>query len=172
MPVAPPDWRRISKYLFYSNQLCTLLKHSNIFKKFVKHIIKTLNVSITIVWTSSCVHLSCLKLLLFLFLFASSSCLFGMWLYVVYVCACLNYLCVEYLVVNTTKHPTHKYIRHAHTLTTYSHIPNKQLDVNKQRSSKSTKHERRSPEDGQTIVTETCRVLKMCFSNIFNNLVF
>jgi len=44
--------------------------------------------------------------------------------------------------------------------TTYSHIPNKQLDdANKQRSSNSTKHERRPPEDGQTIVTETCRVL-------------
>jgi len=27
-------------------------------------------------------------------------------------------------------------------------------------------------EDGQTIVTETCRVLMMCFTNIFNNLEF
>jgi hypothetical protein len=27
-------------------------------------------------------------------------------------------------------------------------------------------------EDGQTIVTETCRVLMMCFTNIFNNLMF
>jgi len=36
----------------------------------------------------------------------------------------------------------------------------------------STKHDRRPPEDGQTIVTETCRVLMMCFTNIFNNLVF
>jgi len=26
--------------------------------------------------------------------------------------------------------------------------------------------------DGQTIVTETCRVLIMCFTNTFNNLVF
>jgi hypothetical protein len=32
----------------------------------------------------------------------------------------------------TTKHPTDKYIRHAHTQTTYSHIPNKQLDEAKQ----------------------------------------
>ena len=57
--------------------------------------------------------------------------------------------------------------------TTYSHIPNKQLDdANKQRNSNSTKHERGPPEDGQTIVTETCRVLMMCFTNIFNNLVF
>ena len=38
--------------------------------------------------------------------------------------------------------------------------------------SSSTKHERRPPEDGQTIVTETCRVLMMCFTNIFNNLEF
>jgi len=38
--------------------------------------------------------------------------------------------------------------------------------------SNSTKHERRPPEDGQTIVTETCRVLMMCFTNILNNLVF
>jgi len=38
--------------------------------------------------------------------------------------------------------------------------------------SKSTKHERQPPEDGQTIVTETCRVLMMCFTNIFNNLEF
>jgi len=39
-----------------------------------------------------------------------------------------------------------------------SHIPNKQLDdANKQRSSNSTKHGRRPPEDGQTRVTETCR---------------
>ena len=44
--------------------------------------------------------------------------------------------------------------------------------ANKQRSSNSTKHERRPPEDGQTIVTETCRVLMVCFTNIFNNLVF
>ena len=38
--------------------------------------------------------------------------------------------------------------------------------------SNSTKHERRPPEDGQTIATETCRVLMMRFTNIFNNLVF
>ena len=145
--------------------------------------------------------LRALVLLLLLCLFASSSCLFGMWLYVVYVCACLMYLSVGCLVVSepsipqtstsgththtsdvlvcgmfgcfTTKHPTDKYIRRAHTQTTYSHIPNKQLDdANKQRSSNGTKHEGRPPEDGQTIVTETCRVLMMCFTNIFNNLVF
>ena len=103
---------------------------------------------------SMCVRARCTCLwdvwvwLLLLCLFTSSSCLFGMWLYVVYV-------------------------RHAYTQTTYSHIPNKQLDnTNKQRSSNSTKHERRPSEDGQTIVTETCRVLIMRFTNIFKNLVF
>ena len=43
---------------------------------------------------------------------------------------------------------------------------------NKQRSSNSTKHERRPPEDGQTIVTETFSVLMMCFTKFFNNLMF
>ena len=38
--------------------------------------------------------------------------------------------------------------------------------------SNSTKHERQPPEDSKTIVTETCRVLMMCFTNIFNNLEF
>jgi hypothetical protein len=28
------------------------------------------------------------------------------------------------------------------------------------------------PEDGQTTVTEICRVLMMCFTKVFNNLVF
>jgi len=75
-----------------------------------------------------------------------------MWLYVGYVCACLMYLSVGGLVVNT---------------------PNKNLDdAKKQRNSNSTTHGRRSPEDGQTIVTETCSVLIKCFTNIFNNLVF
>jgi hypothetical protein len=44
------------------------------------------------------------------------------------------------------------------TSTSGTHIPNKQLDdANKQRSSNSTKHGKRPPEDGQTRVTETCR---------------
>jgi hypothetical protein len=52
--------------------------------------------------------------------------------------------------------------------TTYSHIPDKQPDeADKRRSSSGTKHERRPPEDGQTIVTETCRVLMMCFYKHF-----
>ena len=35
-----------------------------------------------------------------------------------------------------------------------------------------TKHEGRTLEGGQTTVTETCRVLIMSFTNIFNNLEF
>src|SRR5215470_15607742 len=50
----------------------------------------TLHVSVTTVCPSSGGRLSCLVPLLLLFLFASSSYLFGMWLYVVYVCACLR----------------------------------------------------------------------------------
>jgi hypothetical protein len=56
-----------------------------------------------------------------------------------------------------------------HTHTTYSHIPDKQLDeANKRKCSSGTKHERRPPEDGQTVMTERCTVLLMCFKNIFN----
>jgi hypothetical protein len=67
----------------------------------------------------------------------------------------------------------------------FTNIPNKQLDVVSQtyqinnlttqtsrEGSNSTKHERRPPEDGQTIVTGTCSVLMMRFTNIFNNLEF
>ena len=117
------------------------IQNTKFLKMFVKHIIKTLHVLVTNVWPSSGGRLSCLVLSLLLCLFASSNCLFGMWLYVLYVCACL--------------------------------VANKQFDdANNQRSSKSTKHKRRPPEEGQTIVTETCRVVMMCFTNIFNNLVF
>jgi hypothetical protein len=86
-----------------------------------------------------------------------------MWLYVVYVCACVPYVLVCGTFgceLNQTSHrQVHQARTHPHRQH-YSHIPNKQLDdANKQRSSNSTKHERRSPEDGQTIVTETCSVL-------------
>ena len=79
-----------------------------------------------------------------------------------------------YYMNTTTKHLTDKYIRHAHThrqhTATYQ-INNLKTQTSRE-GSNSTKHERRPPEDGQTIVTETCRVLMMCFTNIFNNLVF
>jgi hypothetical protein len=100
--------------------------------------------------------------------------LFGMWLYVVYVCACLMYLSVGCLVVNsqpnipqTSTSDTHTHRQHT---VTYQ-INNLMTQANRE-GSNSTKHERRPHEDGQTIVTETCRVLMMCFKNIFNNLKF
>jgi len=99
-------------------------------------------------------------------------------IFIWYVALCGLGLCVPDVLVFGmfgcgTKHPIDKYIRHAHTYTTYSHIPNKQLDdANKQKSSNSIKHERRPPEDGHIIVTERCSVLIMCFTNIFNILVF
>jgi hypothetical protein len=99
-------------------------------------------------------------------------------LFVWYVAVCCLHVCVPDVLVcgmfgceQTSHRQVHE--AHTHTQTTYSHIPNKQLDdADKQRSSNSTKHGRRPPEDGQTIVTETCRVLMMCFTNIFNNLGF
>jgi hypothetical protein len=79
-----------------------------------------------------------------------------MWLYVVYVCACLIFLSVGCLVHNQTSHrQEHQARTHIDTFTATYQIN----DANKQRSSNSTKHERRPPEDGQTIVTETYRVL-------------
>ena len=76
----------------------------------------------------------------------------------------------------TTKHFTDKYIRHTHTHTHRQHTATYQINnlttQTSREGSNSTKNERRPPEDGQTIVTETCRVLMMCFTNIFNNLVF
>ena len=61
----------------------------------------------------------------------------------------------------TTKHPTDKYIRHTHTHTqhTATYQINNLTTQTSREGSNSTKHERRPPEDGQTIVTETCRVL-------------
>jgi hypothetical protein len=109
----------------------------------------------------------------------SSACLrrqvvyFGMWLYVVYVCACLMYLSVGCLVVHNQT--SHRQVHHSRT-----HIDNIQphtkinnLTTQTSRGgSNNTKHERRPPEDSQTIVIETCRVLMKCFTNIFNNLEF
>jgi len=135
---------------------------------FVKHIIKNLHVSVAIVWPSSGVRLSCLVLLLpsLLVCVVYLVCGFN----VVYVCACLMYLPVGCLVVHNQT--SHRQVHQART-----HIDNIKAtyqinDANKQKSSNSTKHERRPPKDGQTIVTETCRVLMMCFTNIFNNLEF
>jgi len=91
------------------------------------------------------------------------------------VCACLMYLSVGCLVVNcsqtnipqTSTSGTHTHEQHTATY----QINNLTTQTSRERSN-STTHERRPPEDGQTIVTETCRVLMMCFTNIFNNLEF
>ena len=85
------------------------------------------------------------------------------------------YLSVGCLVVNfTTKQPTDKYIRHAHTHRqhTATYQINNLTTQTSREGSNSTKHEKRPPEDGPTIVTETRWVLMMCFTNIFNNLEF
>ena len=80
------------------------------------------------------------------FFFASSSCLFVMWPYVVYVCACLMYLSV------------HQSRTHIDKITDTYQINNLTTQTSRE-GSNNTKHERRPPEDGQAIVTETCRVL-------------
>jgi len=79
------------------------IQNTKFLKMFVKHIIKTLHVLVTNVWPSSGGRLSCLVLSLLLCLFASSSCLFGTWLYIIYVCECPMYLSVGGLVVSS--HP-------------------------------------------------------------------
>jgi hypothetical protein len=42
-------------------------------------------------------------------------------------------------------------------------------EAKKRRSVSGTKHERRLPEDGHIVVTETCRVLIMFHKTFFNN---
>jgi len=61
---------------------------------------------------------------------------------------------------------------HTHRQHTATYQINNLMTQTSTEGSNSTKHERRPPEDGQTIVTETCMVLMMCFTNIFNNLEF
>ena len=130
---------------------------------FVKHIIKTLHVSVTIVWPSSGEPSSVLSAV------TTSLLVCVVKLFIWYVAVCCLCVCVPDILVCGMFGCSQPNIPQ----TTYSHIPNKQLDdANKQRISNSTKHERRPPVDGQTIVTETYRVLMMCFTNIFNNLVF
>ena len=76
------------------------------------------------------------------------------------------YLSVGCLVVNGTvlNGTVHNQTSHRQVHQARTHIDNITAtyqinDANKQRSNNSTKHERRPPEDGQTIVTKTCRVL-------------
>jgi hypothetical protein len=58
-------------------------------------------------------------------LFASSSCLFGMWLYVVYVCVCVcpMYLSVGCLVVNKKKNLGMMFLQKSYTYTRNISVP-------------------------------------------------
>jgi len=157
---------------------------------FVKHIIKTLNVSVTIVWPSSGGCLLCLVLLLpsllvcvvklFIWYVAVcclcvcvpdvlvSACLCRQVVYL--VCGCMLSMCLcvpDVLVCQTNTSGTHTHRQHTATY----QINNLTTQTSRE-DSNNTKHERQPPEDGQTIVTETCRVLMMCFTNIFNNSEF
>jgi len=65
---------------------------------------------------------------------------------------------------------------HTHTHTHRQHTAMYQINnlttQTSREGSNSTKHERRPPEDSQTIVTETCRVLIDVFYKLFKNLEF
>jgi len=91
-----------------------------------------------------------------------------------YVCACLMYLSMGCLVVNSQPNipQTSTSGMHTHRQHTATYQINNSTTQTSGEGSNKTKHKRRPPEDGQTIVTETCRVLMMCFTNIFNNLEF
>jgi len=132
---------------------------------FVKHIIKTLHVSVTIVWPSSGGRLSCLVLLL------PSLLVCVVKLFIWYVAVCCLCVCMPdvlvYVIPQTSTSSTHTHRQHTATY----QINNLMMQTSRE-GSNSTKHERQPPEDGQTIVTKTCRVLMMCFTNIFNNLEF
>jgi hypothetical protein len=84
-----------------------------------------------------------------------------------------THLSVGCLVVhNQTSHrQVHQARTHIDNIQSTYQINNLTTQTSRE-GSNSTKHEGRPPEDGQTIVTETCTVLMMCFTNIFNNLVF
>ena len=75
------------------------------------------------------------------------------------------YLSVGCLVVKQPNIPQRS------TSDTHTHRQHTATYPTSREGSNSTKHGRRPPEDGQTIVTETCRLLMMCFTDIFKNLV-
>jgi len=141
----------------------------------VKHIIKTLHVSVTIVWPSSGGRLSCLVLLLpsllvwvvKLFIWYVAVCCLCVRVPDVLVCGMFGFLVSQPNIPQTSTSGTHTHRQHTATY----QINNLTTQTSRE-CSNSTKHERRPPEDGQTIVNETCRVLMMCFTDIFNNLEF
>ena len=104
----------------------------------------------TVFRAQCCYYLLCL--------FASSSCLFGMWLYVVYVCSCLMYLSVGVVsqpnIPQTSTSGTHTHRQHTATYQINNWTTQTSREVVTALST-----EDGPPEDGQTIVTETCRVL-------------
>ena len=61
---------------------------------------------------------------------------------------------------------------HTHRQHTATYQINNLTMQTSREGSNSTKHGRWPPEDGQTIVTYTCRVLMTHFTNIFNNSEF
>ena len=141
-------------------------------KIFVKHIIKTLHVSVTIVWPSSGGRLSCIVLSLPSLLICIVK------LFIWYVAVCCLCVCMPDVLVcgmfgcepnipQTSISGTHTHRQH-----TATYQINNLTTQTSRGGSNSTKHERRPPEDGQTIVTETFRILMMCFTKIFNNLEF
>jgi len=89
-------------------------------------------------------------------------------LFIWYVAVCC--LCVRVPDVHIPQTSTSG--THTHRQHTATYQINNLTTQTSRDGSNSSKHERRPPEDGQTIVTETCRILMMCFTNIFNNLEF
>jgi len=80
---------------------------------------------------------------------------------------CLVVNCSQPNIPQTSTSGTHTHKQH-----TATYQINNLTTQTRREGSNSTKHERRPPEDGQTIVTETCRALMMCYTNIFKNFVF
>ena len=109
--------------------------------------------------------LSCLVLLLLLCLFASF-----IWYVAVMLSMCVRawmHLSVGCLVVNCSQPnlpQTSTSGMHTHRQHTATYQINNFTTQTSREGSNSTTHKRRPPEDGQTIVTETCRVLMMCFT--------
>jgi len=92
-----------------------------------------------------------------------------------YVAVCYLRVCVPDVPVcgmfgcelhnQTFQRQVHQARTHIDNITATYQINNLTTQTSRE-GSNSTKHERRLPEDGQTVVTETCRVLMMCFTNI------
>jgi len=81
-----------------------------------------------------------------------------MYLFILFKPAASATTCNKRQFHNQTSHrQVHQARTHVYTITATYQINN--LTQTSREGSNSTKHERRPTEDGQTIVTETCRVL-------------